>query len=136
MSKTRLGSSTFESGNACRATLEILRPSGVAVSFTWKSGLIADDEDVYNCLVLPEAVRLAAESIDQLAVCRAACLPLESEGVVERAGVTEDGETLWRGTEKGHAMRAARKKQTLIGLWSKLRSTTAFHWLRALRPDA
>jgi len=127
MHKIQLGSWTFESGNACHATLEFMRPTGVAVSFTWKSPLSPEDEDAYKCLVLRDAARLAVEHIDTFGGCRAALLELESEGLVARVGVNEYEDTIWSLTEKGRAMQAAPTERALIRLWSKIRSTV-FDW--------
>src|SRR5262245_35405363 len=74
MHKMLLGSWRFESGNACHATLELTRPSGLTIGFTWKTSLIDADRDRYLCEILPEALRLAVHEVDGLAditkICR------------------------------------------------------------------
>jgi hypothetical protein len=127
---------TFESGNACHATLELTPPSGLTVSFTWKSALSDDDQDRYFCESLPQVLRRAVHEVDLLANSMAACLHLKSKGLLERAGVDEDGLPAWIGTEKAQAMSTDSENSKLTRFLSKVRGIRALDWLRGLLPNA
>jgi len=134
MHKMQLGSWRFESGNACHATLELTRPSGLTIGFTWKTSLMDADRDRYLCEILPDALRLAMHEVDGLADITKMCRGLESEGLLE-SRVNEDGDTEWRATEKGIAKFTPQTRGT-NSFWSRIRNIGALNWLISLRPGS
>ena len=133
MIKKMLGTWKFDSGNACHATLELTRPSQVAVSFAWKSSMTEEDRDQYACIVLPEALRLAVQEVEALADITVTLRELESDGIIARVGV-RDGDTVWALTEKGQEMEAMPRKSLLGDLPSKIQRMQLPHWRGVLRP--
>jgi len=132
MYKAPLGHWTFQSGNACHATLTLTPPSGLAVSFTWKSALSDDDTDRYSCQLLPEALQRALTEVEGYARIVAVRVDLASKGIIECVGVNEDGARLWSLTEKGRAMSTDSNANMLARFLSKVRGIRALDWLRGL----
>jgi len=133
MIKKMLGTWKFDSGNACHATIELTRPSQVAVSFAWKSSMTEEDRDQYACVVLPEALRLAVKEVEALADINVTLRELESEGVIARVGV-RDGDTVWVLTEKGREVKAMPGEFLLGGLRSKIQNMQLPNWRGLMRP--
>jgi hypothetical protein len=134
MYKASLGRWTFDSGNACHATIELTRPTGVVISFAWKSALSSSDRDRYTCQLLPQVLRLAVKALDELAQMAARGLELEAKGLLERVNCTEGEEIEWTLTEAGRAVLAASTGRT--SLWSRILGNPLLDWLREQLPDA
>jgi hypothetical protein len=132
MIKIPLGRWTFDSGNACHATLELTEPNGLSISFAWKSPLTEADKDQYMSAVLRDVVRVALEGVERLAALHLVLLRFESEGRIARVG-SRDGDTLWEALpEKERTANRALQNWSLNALWSKLQGFATSNWSRLL----
>jgi hypothetical protein len=99
------GTVACESANHCSVRMEIRNPDKVTLTFSWRRTPSPDDREEWGCTILEAALETAMQQAFAYRAIIEAIRRQEAAGVIERCGITKDGDWCFRGTKQNTAGR-------------------------------